>query len=173
LEKSRNAEVERGNLAKFLTKQSIYVTAAEMDDTIDIRRRKLEVEALQREEALETLTRTAQLEGRRKAFEQAQESALAAELEATRREEESRRREIQRICEADPSLRILQVRRVGVCRHRARRALNHPPPHTLPPPSHTSLFPPSYHPHPHSPPFPLCSPNCKWRTSKRSAACSW
>ena len=105
--------MERATLQKYLSKQNIYVTAAEMDDTIDIRRRKLEVEALQREEALETLTRTAALESRRKAFEQAQEAALATELEATRREEESRRREVQRICEADPSLRELQVRLFG------------------------------------------------------------
>jgi len=138
LEKARSAETERHTLQKYLSKQSIYVTAAEMDDTIDIRRRKLEVEALQREEALETLTRTAQVEGRRKAFEQAQETALATELEATRREEESRRREIQRICEADPSLKVLQVRdpppphyRAACGVRRAPRAAGlHPPAHT-------------------------------------------
>ncbi len=115
LAKARTAEHERENLTRYLGKQSIYVTAANMDETIEQRRRKLDVEAIAREEAMEAMTRTAALEGRRRAFEQAQETALAKELEATRREEESRRMEIQRICEADPSLRELQVRCVCVC----------------------------------------------------------
>ncbi len=110
LNKARESEYARENLGKYLGKQAIYATAAQMDETIEQRRRKLDVEALAREEAMEALTRTAALESRRRAFEQGQEMALAKELEATRREEESRRLEIQRICEADPSLRELQVR---------------------------------------------------------------
>ncbi len=37
-----------------------------------------------------------------------QDDALAQELERRKREEDSKRREIQRICEADPELRALQ-----------------------------------------------------------------
>jgi hypothetical protein len=114
LEKQRNAEYARENLQKALSKQSIYITAAEMDDNIEFRRRKLDMEAIAREEALEAMTRTAAGEARRRQFEQTQENALAQELEATRREEESRRMEIQRICEADPGLRELQVRFKGL-----------------------------------------------------------
>ena len=109
--RAQDAEYLRENLVKYASKQAIYRTAAEMDETIEQRRRKLDVEALAREEAMEALTRTAALEARRRTFEQAQEAALAQELDATRREEESRRLEIQRICEADPSLRELQVSR--------------------------------------------------------------
>jgi hypothetical protein len=115
LARAREGEYARENLGKYLSKQAIYATAAQMDETIEQRRRKLDVEALAREEAMEALTRTAALESRRRAFEQKQEMALAKELEATRREEESRRLEIQRICEADPSLRELQVRRRSPC----------------------------------------------------------
>jgi len=109
MSKVREAEYARENLNKYLSKQSVYITAAEMDDNIELRRRKLDTEAIAREEALEALTRTAVVEASRRRFEQAQETALAHELEATRREEESRRMEIQRICEADPGLRELQV----------------------------------------------------------------
>jgi hypothetical protein len=38
----------------------------------------------------------------------AQDDALAQEMERRKREEDAKRREIQRICEADPELRALQ-----------------------------------------------------------------
>ncbi len=78
------------------------------EDTFEIQRRRNEIEAIAREEAMERMTRTAMLEARRRQREQAQEEALALEMERRKREEESRRREIQRICEADPGLRDLQ-----------------------------------------------------------------
>ena len=46
-----------------------------------------------------------------------QDEALATELERRKREEEARRLEIQRICEADPDLRVLQEKlKVVSCR---------------------------------------------------------
>lgn len=48
------------------------------------------------------------IEARRKALQADQEAALMVEMERRKREEESKRLEIQRICEADPSLRDLQ-----------------------------------------------------------------
>lgn len=50
------------------------------------------------------------LEARRKARQAEQEAALAQEMERRKREEESKRLEIQRICDADPSLRELQTK---------------------------------------------------------------
>lgn len=50
------------------------------------------------------------LESRRKARQAEQEAALAQEMERRKREEESKRLEIQRICDADPSLRELQTK---------------------------------------------------------------
>jgi hypothetical protein len=155
LEKQRQSEYQRENLQKYLSQQNVYTTHANMDDNIEFRRRKLDVEAIAREEALEAMTRTAAGEARRRQFEQTQENALAQELEATRREEESRRMEIQRICEADPGLRELQVRGGSTL---------HPPPFfSLPPaqhrahclaqtPSHRLTTPPRpTPPHPHVP----------------------
>ena len=138
VQKQRDTEQQRAQLTSYVSRQGLYATAANMDDTIDIRRKKLEVEQLAREEAMETMTRTvrcagacacteagrrrcgdrhapspppqAQLESRRRQYERSQEAALATVLETTKREEESRRREIQRICEDDPGLRELQVR---------------------------------------------------------------
>lgn len=48
------------------------------------------------------------LEARRRERERVQEEALALELERVKRDEESRRREIARICSEDPGLRELQ-----------------------------------------------------------------
>jgi hypothetical protein len=110
LNKQRDAEYSRAALNKYVSQQGIYVTAANMDENAELKRRKGELATLAHEEAMDMMTRTAALEGRRKAFEKAQEDALAAEIERTRREEVSRRIEIQRICQADPSLRELQVR---------------------------------------------------------------
>ena len=54
----------------------------------------------------------------RRARQVAQDEALATEIERRKREEESKRREIQRICEADPELRALQEKLkvlLGLC----------------------------------------------------------
>ena len=69
---------------------------------------RFEREQIAQEEALEAMTRTAALEARRRQREREQEEALALEMERAKREDESRRREIQRICAEDPSLRELQ-----------------------------------------------------------------
>ena len=98
LVKARENEYQRAALTKFVSQQGVYVTAANMDDNAELKRKKGELSTLAREEAMEMLTRTAALEGRRKAFEKAQEDALAVEIERTRREEQSRRIEIQRTC---------------------------------------------------------------------------
>ncbi len=62
-----------------------------------------------REEVMERMTRTVMLERRRRERQQAEEEALALELERRKRETESKEREIQRICDEDPSLRELRV----------------------------------------------------------------
>ena len=141
IEKARNAEVQRATLTKFVSQQGLYVTAANMDDNAELKRKKGELSTLAREEAMEMLTRAAALEGRRKAFEKKQEDDLAAEIERTRREEQSRRIEIQRICQADPSLRELQVRGSDSCEPTGR--------------PHAQCFAPSPRPPPGPPPPPF------------------
>lgn len=152
INKAREAEFSRAALTKYVSQQGIYVTAANMDDNAELKRRKGELATLAHEEAMTMMTKTAALESRRKAFEKAQEDALAAEIERARREEQSRRTEIQRICESDPGLRELQVRALTRTARASTWDADPPPPQ--PPVSSPTSYSPSF----------------KWRTFRGSAA---
>ncbi len=154
INKAREAEFSRAALTKYVSQQGIYVTAANMDDNAELKRRKGELATLAHEEAMTMMTKTAALESRRKAFEKAQEDALAAEIERARRDEQSRRTEIQRICESDPGLRELQVRGAALEWGGARARED----------AHECRLSTS------PTPFLPRSPSSKWRTFRKSAA---
>jgi len=108
LQKQREEEAKTNILQKFVANSRALADANSREDTYDIRRRQYEIEQIAHEQAMETMTRTAALEARRRERERVQEEALALELERNKRDEESRRREIARICSEDPGLRELQ-----------------------------------------------------------------
>lgn len=58
IQKQRDAEAYNNMLQGYNRKNAIYTAANTFEETLDIRRKKLELEQLAREEAMETMTRT-------------------------------------------------------------------------------------------------------------------
>jgi hypothetical protein len=58
MQRSRDAEANAAVLNKYVSANAAYSAANKFDDTLDIRRKQLEVDALAREAAMESMTRT-------------------------------------------------------------------------------------------------------------------